>query len=78
MHPLSPNLTEYSDAELQKKQSDLVARLNYAYKFGNVNMVRQIQMMLEDYQLEIAARHRKTLEELANKNDKFSGIIDIK
>lgn len=78
MHPLSPNLTELSDAELQKKHSELVTRLTHAYRYGQTQMVQQVQMILEDYQGEITRRQQKLLQDMQNKNDKFSGIIDIK
>ena len=78
MHPLSPNLTELSDVELQKKHSELVTRLTHAYRYGQTQMVQQVQMILEDYQGEITIRQQKLLQDMQNKNDKFSGIIDIK
>lgn len=78
MHPLAPNLTEMPDAELQKKHSELVARLTHAYRYGQTQMVQQLQMIMEDYQNEISRRQRKILDDALNKNDKFSGIIDIK
>ena len=78
MHPLAPNLSEMSDIELQKKHSELITRLNHAYRFGQTQMVQQVQMIMEDYQAEITRRQQKILEDMLNKNDKFSGIIDIK
>lgn len=78
MHPLAPNLTEMSDAELQKKHSELVTRLTHAHRYGQTQMVQQVQMIMEDYQNEITRRQQKILEDMLNKNDKFSGIIDIK
>ena len=41
-------------------------------------MVQQVQKIMEDYQVEITRRQQKILEDMLNKNDKFSGIIDIK
>ena len=78
MHPLAPNLSEMSDIELQKKHSELITRLNHAYRYGQTQMVQQVQMIMEDYQSEITRRQQKILEDTLNKNDKFSGIIDIK
>ena len=78
MHPLAPNLSEMSDVELQKKHSELITRLNYAYRYGQTQMVQQVQMIMEDYQVEITRRQQKILEDMLSKNDKFSGIIDIK
>ena len=77
MHPLTPDLSGLTDAELQKKQSELMNRLTQSYRFGNAALVGQIQMVLEDYNAEIQRRYQKTLEEMMAKNDKFKGIIDI-
>lgn len=77
MHPLAPDLSQLTDAELQKKQSELMNRLTQAYRFGNSAMVGQIQMLLEDYNAETQRRYQKTLEDMMAKNDKFKGIIDI-
>ena len=78
MHPLAPDLTNLKDDELQTKQGELTRRLNQSYQSGNAQMVAQIQMLLQDYQDEIARRHQKNLEAMMSKNDKFKGIIDIK
>lgn len=78
MHPLSPDLTQLTDAELQKKHAELLSRLTQSYKFGNAQMVHQLQMLLDDYNLELNRRQRKIIEDLAGKDNKFSGIIDIK
>ena len=77
MHPLTPNLTELSDNDLQKKITDLTNRLNQAHRFGQAGLVGQVQMMLEDYGAEASRRQRIMMEELMSKNDKFNGIIDI-
>jgi hypothetical protein len=77
MHPLTPNLTELSDNDLQKKITDLTNRLNQAHRFGQAGLVGQVQMMLEDYGSEASRRQRIMMEELMSKNDKFNGIIDI-
>ena len=78
MHPLTPNLDSMSDADLQKKQAELTTKMNAAYRMGNPALIGQLQMLLDDYNQEITTRSRKQLEELLNKNNKFSDIIDIK
>lgn len=78
MHPLTPDLSQLKDAELQKKHDELMSRLGQAYRFGQGSVVAQIQAMLEDYRLELENRQRALLEELAKKSGKeFSNIIDI-
>jgi len=78
MHPLTPDLSQLKDAELQKKHDDLLSRLNQAYRFGQAEIVMQIQSMLEDYRMELDNRQRALIEELAKKSGKeFNNIIDI-
>ena len=78
MHPFTPNLSEISDADLQKKQAELTTKMNAAYRMGNPALIGQLQMLLDDYNQEITDRSRKQLEELLGKNNKFSNLIDIK
>ena len=77
MHPLAPDLTQLSDDELQKKQSELNKKMIQAYTFGNTELAIQLQMLLEDYNAEVQRRQAKMMEELMAKSDKFKGIIDI-
>lgn len=77
MHPLAPDLTKLSDDELQKKQSELQKKMMQAYTFGNTDLAIQLQMLLEDYTMEVQRRQAKMMEELLAKSDKFKGIIDI-
>ena len=78
MHPLTPDLTQLTDADLQKKYNDLNIRLSQAYRMGNGNMVMQIQNVMEDYSAELQRRQQKMLEEMMSKNGKkFDGIIDV-
>ena len=77
MHPLTPDLTQLSDDELQKKQSELQKKMMQAYQFGSTDLAMQLQMLLEDYTMEVQRRQAKMMEELMAKSDKFKGIIDI-
>ena len=45
---------------------------------GNAALVQQIQMILEDYQLEVSRRQQKAYEEMMNKGGMFDGIIKVK
>lgn len=78
MHPLTPDLSQLKDDELHKKIYELTQRLTQSYRFGHYEIVGQIHMILEDYTEESNRRQRKALEDLAQKNSKFDGIIDIK
>jgi hypothetical protein len=78
MHPLTPDLSGLTDAELQKKFNDLNVRLSQAYRMGNGGMIAQVRNVMEDYNFELQRRHQKTLEEMmAKSGNKFDGIIDI-
>jgi len=79
MHPLTQDLSVLKDEELHSKVIDLNNRLNQSYRFGNWELINQIQMLLGDYQSELAARQARQLEDLlAKNNSKFKDIIDIK
>jgi len=79
MHPLSPDLTNLTDDELQKKYNELNTRINSAYRMGNTDLIMQIQLLLQDYQTEIGTRQRKMMEDLQKRAGKdFDDIIDIK
>lgn len=78
MHPLTADLTHLSDEELHRKIHELTQRLTQSYRLGSYELVGQIHMLLDDYNGESQRRHQKVLEELANKNKQFDGIINIK
>lgn len=77
MHPLVSDLSGLSNEELTKKYNELMAKMNQAYRFGPTSVIPQMQMILENYRTEMDNRHKKTLEEMEQKSDKFKGIIDI-
>ena len=77
MHPLTPDLTQLTDADLNKKHSELTSKLTQAYRFGNSQLVYQLQMVMEDYTMEINRRQQKLMEELTKTNKEFKNIIDI-
>ena len=76
-HPLLGKLSELSNEEVQAKHSELTTKLNRAYGMGNPEVIRQLQMMLESYSNELNTRHRKMMDELAGKDDKWKDLIDI-
>lgn len=78
MHPFTPDLTQVSDADLQKKHTELITKLNASYRMGNAALIGQLQMIIDDYNQEISRRRQKELDEILKKNDKFDKIIDIK
>ena len=77
MHPLAQDLSKLTDVELQEKHNDLTKKMTWAYRSGATSLIGQIQMILEDFNFEIQARHRKMLDDLAKNNPKFNGTINI-
>ena len=80
MHPLTPNLHEMSDTELQEKIKSLNTRLVQAYR-ASPGVVNQIQMVIEDFTEEQQRRDKKSLDKLmdssSDKQDGWDDIIDI-
>ena len=63
MHPLTPDLTGLSDEELFTKRNELTSKLNYAYRAGYSDMVMQIQLILQDYAMEVERRNQKMMDD---------------
>ena len=59
MHPLVGTLSDLSNEELHKKYNELTTKLNQAYRFGPTSVIPQMQMILENYRLEIDNRNQK-------------------
>ena len=76
-HPLTPDLSKLTQEELTNKYNDLMRRMNYAFRIGQVDMVGQLQMLIQDYQSEISNRNQKALAEMEAKSKTFKNIIDI-
>jgi hypothetical protein len=77
MHPLAPNLTGLTDEELHSKRAELQNRLNFSYRSGYGQLVGQLQMLLQDYDMEIQARNQRMLANLQKNNKNFGNIINI-
>lgn len=70
MHPLAPDLTQLTDDDLHKKRGELQTRLLASYRIGNYQLIQQLQLLLEDYMLEIQRRDQKILQDLMNSQAK--------
>jgi hypothetical protein len=77
MHPLTPDLSKLSMEEVMAKHSDLLKKITMAYRWGNADLVNQLQMVMEDYQSELNERNRRQLEEMQKASKQFKNIIDI-
>jgi len=62
-HPLTPDLTSLSDEELHTKRAELTSRMGYAYRIGSADMVGQIQLLLQDYAMEVERRNQKMMDD---------------
>lgn len=63
MHPLAPDLTKLSDDELHTKRSELQGRMSYAYRIGSADMVAQLQLLIQDYAMEVERRNLKMMDD---------------
>ena len=77
MHPLLPDLTVLKDEELHKKIHELTQHLTQSYRFGHYELAAQVHQLLDDYQEESTRRHKKYLEELQSKNNKFNDMLGV-
>lgn len=77
MHPLAPDLTKLTDDELQKKRSELQNRLAFVYRTGNADLVGQLSMLINNYDIEIQARNQQLMDQMAKASKNFGNIINI-
>jgi hypothetical protein len=77
-HPLVDSVTQLKDEELYNKITELTNKMNSAYRLGSGDALRQMQMIMQHYQDELANRNRKRLEDMEKNSKNFSKIIDIK
>jgi len=77
-HPLVNSITHLKDEELYNKITELTNKMNSAYRLRSGDALRQMQMIMQHYQDELANRNRKRLEDMEKNSKNFSKIIDIK
>lgn len=61
----------------KKKRSELQNRLMFVYRTGNTDLVGQITMLINDYDIEIQARNQKIMDQMAKASKNFGNIINI-
>lgn len=71
-HPFIHDLSDKSLEDLQNKISELMSKLNFAYRTGNGPLIQQIQMALESYK----SAYNKKMDELISKQ-KINAQINI-
>lgn len=75
MHPLAPDLEKLSDEELHTKRSELQNRMGAAYRMGSADMVNQLQLLLQDYAMEVERRNQKLMQD-AQKSGRLGNTGD--
>lgn len=77
MHPLAPDLSKFSDEELHTKRAELQSKLSFAYRMGHSDLVGQLHLLLDDYNLEVEKRNQKMLEQINKSSKNFQDKINI-
>ena len=75
MHPLAPDLSTLTDDELHTKRGELQSRMSQAYRMGSADMVSQLQLLLQDYAMEVERRNQVMLDQ-AQKSGRISNNDD--
>jgi len=77
-HPLTGNLRDFSDSDLQKKITELGKRLVFAHQTGNAQMIAQLEMLMGDYREESMRRDRERMAKMQENNGKdWDDLIDV-
>lgn len=76
-HPLTPDLSKLTDEELHTKRSDLQNKLSFAYRMGHTELVGQMQLVLQDYLMEVEVRNKRLLDQTSKDGTKLSDKINI-
>lgn len=67
MHPLSGNLKEMKDSEIESKIQDLTKKY---FQTWNTEVRGQIAALLEDYNFELSTRRSEQLKKMMEQRDK--------
>jgi hypothetical protein len=76
MHPLAPDLTNLSDEDLHTKRGELQSKLSRAYQMGSADMVGQLQLLIQDYAMEVERRNAKLMA-TSNRNVVETPVYNI-
>lgn len=77
-HPLTGNLRDLSDSDLQKKITELGKRLVFAHQTGNAQMIQQLEMLMQDYRDVSQERDRDRMKKMQDNNGKdWDDLIDV-
>ena len=76
MHPLTPDLTNLSDEDLHTKRGELQSKMSRAYQMGSADMVGQLQLLIQDYAMEVERRNAKMMAS-SNRNVVETTVYNI-
>jgi hypothetical protein len=75
MHPLSGDLSDIKDGDLENKIFDLSKKY---FMTSNMDVKNQIGMLLETYKSELSKRRQASLEKMmSNRDKKLDNLINI-
>lgn len=75
MHPLVGDLTKLKDSEVESKINELTRRY---FSTGNVDLQRQVAMVLDTYKEELAKRQRIAYENMMRgRNKDLDKLINV-
>ena len=77
MHPLAPDLSKLTEEELNQKRGELQNRLMMSYRMANPDLVTQLQLLLQDYDMEIQTRNQRLIDQMSKASKNFGNIINI-
>lgn len=69
-HPFINDLSNLSLEEIQNKISDLMNKLNFAYRTGNSALIHQLLMVIDSYKFE----YNKKMDEFIKKQNMQTNI----
>ena len=62
-HPLEEDLSKYTIEEVETRLTDLSRKYNTAMRFGNIQLLTQIQTFVTIYRNELSERHAQQMRE---------------
>lgn len=70
IHPFAGNLSDLKDIEVEQRLAELTKKYFQAQRFGNQELLTQVDTFVKIYRNELAERHRQTMKNSANDIEK--------
>ena len=74
IHPLSGELKDLSDQELEKKLTELNKKYYQAARFGNPELLTQVETFVTIYKDEMSRRYQQKQQQ---NNQSFDNLINV-